>query len=332
MVVTSSMAAVTDEPDSDHTLTEADWNVKSSLDRNPYYYAKTLAEKSAWDFMAQRKPFFDLVAINPFMVVGPSLTAALNTSNRIFVDLLKGTYPGILSLTWGFVDVRDVADAHVRALGTPSAHGRYLCAGDTLSMRGLVALLAENGYAGYRLPKRPLDTASGNLLVRLLSFTQAPGVGSYLRSHVGRVPKYNTAKIRTELGISFRAVERQRAGNDAGPRSLGPSAGPPSRRRCAPWDLAQALAAASSGCRCNTSWVSANSASNRSGSRFAPAASATRNRPAVHRAIPCQRNGVRDARTGRVGVLSTGFQNPEHRIVHGMPAAELDARTRDALC
>jgi dihydroflavonol-4-reductase len=208
VVLTSSMAAVTDEPASDHTLTEADWNTKSSLDRNPYYYAKTLAEKAAWDFMAQRKPLFDLVAINPFMVVGPSLTSALNTSNRIFVDLLKGTYPGILSLTWGFVDVRDVADAHVRALATPAAHGRYLCAGDTLSMRGLVDLLAANGYGGYKLPKRPLDTGSGNILVRLLSFTQSSGVGSYLRSHVGRVPRYDTSKIRRELGISFRAVEQ----------------------------------------------------------------------------------------------------------------------------
>jgi dihydroflavonol-4-reductase len=157
--------------------------------------------------MVQQKPLFDLVAINPFMVIGPSLTSSLNPSNQIFVDLLKGSYPGIMNLTWGFVDVRDVADAHVRALDQPSAHGRYLCAGDTLSMRGLVALLTKNGYGGYKLPKRPLDSPAGNLLVRLLSFTQATGVGSYLRSHVGRVPKYDTSKIRTDLGMSFRPVE-----------------------------------------------------------------------------------------------------------------------------
>jgi dihydroflavonol-4-reductase len=208
VVVTSSMAAVTDEPDSAHTLTEADWNQKSSLTRNPYYYSKTLAEKAAWDFVAQRKPLFDLVAINPFMVIGPSLISGLNPSNQIFVDLLKGTYPGIVSLTWGFVDVRDVAAAHLRALETPSAHGRYLCAGDTLSMRGVVSLLRENGYAGYKLPKRPLDSSGGNLMVRLLSFTQPAGVGSYLRSHVGRVPNYDTTKIRTELGMTFRPVEQ----------------------------------------------------------------------------------------------------------------------------
>ena len=74
VVLTSSMAAVTDEPDSARTLTEADWNAKSSLSRNPYYYSKTLAERAAWEFVAQEKPGFDLVAINPFMVIGPSLT------------------------------------------------------------------------------------------------------------------------------------------------------------------------------------------------------------------------------------------------------------------
>ena len=227
VVVTSSMAAVTDEPDSGHTLTEADWNVKSSLDRNPYYYSKTLAEKAAWDFMAQRKPFFDLVAINPFMVIGPSLTSALNTSNRIFVDLLKGTYPGILSLTWGFVDVRDVAaGARARARGRrrPTAAisvpaTRCRCAAWSLCS-------AENGYAGYKLPKRAARFChAATCWSALLSFTQASGVGSYLRSHVGRVPRYDTSKIRTELGMSFRPVEQSVLETMQRPRPLGASAG-----------------------------------------------------------------------------------------------------------
>src|SRR5439155_222332 len=131
VVLTSSMAAITDEPESDHVLTESDWNEKSSLERNPYYYSKTLAERAAWTFMDERNRTFDLVVINPFLVVGPSIVPGLNTSNQIFVDLLNGTYPGIVNLTWGFVDVRDVADAHVRAMETPSARGRYICAGET---------------------------------------------------------------------------------------------------------------------------------------------------------------------------------------------------------
>src|SRR5262245_4443792 len=168
VVLTSSMAAITDEPESDHTLTESDWNEKSSLERNPYYYSKTLAERAAWRFVEERKRTFDLVAINPFLVIGPSVVPGLNTSNRIFVDLLKGTYPGIVSLTWGFVDVRDVADAHIRAMETPSARGRYICAGETASMRVVVDLLRKNGWGlRGRLPTLGLDNPLGDSIVRL---------------------------------------------------------------------------------------------------------------------------------------------------------------------
>jgi dihydroflavonol-4-reductase len=208
VVLTSSMAAITDEPDSDRVLTESDWNVKSSLARNPYYYSKTVAERAAWQFVEQEKPPFDLVAINPFLVIGPSLVPALNTSNRIFVDLLNGAYPGIVSLTWGFVDVRDVAEAHVRAMETPSARGRYICAGDTASMRTVVDLLEPHGWGKDRnLPSFALDNPVGNIVVRLASYMQSSGVGSYLRTHVGRVPRYDTTKIQRELGMRFRPVE-----------------------------------------------------------------------------------------------------------------------------
>jgi dihydroflavonol-4-reductase len=207
VIVTSSMAAITDEPESDHVLTEADWNTRSSLDRNPYYFSKTLAERAAWEFVEKEKPGFDLVVINPFLVIGPALSPAINTSNQMFVDLLKGTYPGVMNLTWGFVDVRDVADAHVRALENPQARGRYITAGETIAMRDVVDLLVKNGWdKGHKLPKVGLDCAVGDFAVRLSSYLQPKGVGSYLRTHVGRVPRYDTKKIRSELGLSFRPV------------------------------------------------------------------------------------------------------------------------------
>lgn len=206
VVLTSSMAAVTDEPDSAHVLTEADWNEKSSLERNPYYYSKVMAEKAAWAFMQEQRPRFDLVVINPFMVIGPSLTAAVNTSNQVLVDLLKGTYPGILSLAWGFVDVRDVAEAHIRAASTAAAHGRYLCAGGVMTMRDIVSLLKQHGYGEHKLPKLPLDSSLVTTIVKMTAFTQPAGVASYLRTHLGRVPRYDTTKIRHELGVTFRPV------------------------------------------------------------------------------------------------------------------------------
>jgi dihydroflavonol-4-reductase len=207
VVLTSSMAAITDEPDEQHRLTEADWNEKSSLSRNPYYYSKVLAEKEGWRFVEAEQPGFDLVVINPFLVIGPSLTPAVNTSNQLFVDLLSGTYPGIMTITWGFVDVRDVAKAHIKAMETPGAQGRYICAGETVSMRDVVALLAENGFDEHELPRRGLDCALGDFAIKLGSYFQPKGVGSYLRTHVGRTPNYDTSKIQRELGLAFTPVK-----------------------------------------------------------------------------------------------------------------------------
>lgn len=208
VVVTSSMAAITDEPEGDHVLTEADWNTRSSLTRNPYYYSKTLAERAAWDFVEKEKPRFSLLVINPFLVIGPSMTAALNPSNQVFADLLKGAYPGIMNLTWGFVDVRDAALAHVLALETPAASGRHLCAADTVSMREVVELLGGAGYAGFKLPKLGMDCALGDYAVKLSSYLQPQGIGSYLRTHVGRVPRYDNSKIQRSLGLRFRDVRQ----------------------------------------------------------------------------------------------------------------------------
>jgi len=209
VVLTSSMAAVTDEPDTKHVYTEADWNEKSSLGRNPYYYSKTMAERAGWQFMTEQKPSFDLVVINPYMVIGPSFTDALNPSNQIFVDVLNGVYPGIMGVEWGFVDVRDVAHAHVLAMETPGAGGRNLCVNQSLPMRQVVEFLRKQGYAeGYKLPKLDLSCSIGDFAVKMSSYLQPKGIGDYLRTHVGKVLHYDCSKIKRELGLSFRPIEQ----------------------------------------------------------------------------------------------------------------------------
>ena len=204
VVLTSSMAAVTDSP-GDKVLTEADWNDQSSLTRNPYYYSKTLAERAAWDFMAREKPGFDLVAINPFLVVGPCHTATINTSVQTLVNLIRGTYPAVMALTWGFVDVRDVAAAHLAAVARPAAEGRYLCVSENLSMAACIALIRAEGYSG-KLPKIDLSGPFGTALMKLAALTQDRGTASYLRTHLGRVPQYDAAKSRRDLGIAYRSA------------------------------------------------------------------------------------------------------------------------------
>lgn len=208
VVLTSSMAAISDEPREDHVFTEEDWNEESSLERNPYYFSKAEAERAAWRFVEGEDPGFDLVVINPYMVLGPSLGPSLNQTNAVFRDLLTGVYPGIMSLGWGFVDVRDVAKAHVLAMESDDASGRYLCAGDEMTMKEVVEVMRGAGYGeGYQLPRMDLACSIGDFAARLMSYTQPKGTGSYLRTHLGKTMKYDNSKIRRELGLEFRPAK-----------------------------------------------------------------------------------------------------------------------------
>ncbi len=206
VVLTSSIAAITGAPDSDRIFTEQDWNTTSSLKENPYHYSKTLAEQAAWKYMQQQADF-DLVVINPFMVIGPSLGPSLNTTNQMIRDIITGVYPGIMDLNWGFVDVRDVALTHIRAMETPAARGRYLCSAEPLHMREVVKILRNAGYdREYRLPSLDLSGKTGTGLMKLASWTQPRDTGAYLRTHLGRLMRYDNSKVRTELNMQFRDI------------------------------------------------------------------------------------------------------------------------------
>ncbi|WP_313670605.1 aldehyde reductase [Sandarakinorhabdus sp.] len=205
VILTSSMAAVTDAPD-DRVLTEADWNEKSSAKRNPYYYSKTQAERAAWAFINRDNIGFDLVVINPFMVAGPSLSTGISTSNQLFIDIANGQYPALMALNWGFVDVRDVAQAHVRAMTAPNAKGRYICSAGNMDMHQITDIMRSAGVRG-KLPFFDMSGQLGTAAMKLLSHFQPSGIGSYLRTHLGSVPHFENSKIRRDLGIEFRDVE-----------------------------------------------------------------------------------------------------------------------------
>ena len=205
VILTSSMAAITDAPDG-RVLTEVDWNEKSSVSRNPYYYSKTQAERAAWDFTKRNKTGYDLVVINPFMVAGPSLSSGVSTSNQLFIDIANGQYPALMALNWGFVDVREVAEAHVRALKAPNAKGRYICSAGNMDMHQIADIMRSLGVRG-KLPSFDMSGRIGTATMKLLSHFQPSGIGSYLRTHLGSVPRVDNSKIRRDLGIEFRDVE-----------------------------------------------------------------------------------------------------------------------------
>ena len=203
VVVTSSSTAMTDEPAG--VVTEADWNTTSTLDRNPYAYSKTQAERAAWSFVEQEEPGFDLITILPVTNLGPSIVPSISQSSELLVNLTDGTYPGVINLDTPIVDVRDTAEAHVLAIETPEASGRYLCAADTLSQRELIEALSELGH-DYRYPRLPFDNRIGDFVVGIVARTQPAGIRSYLRTHIGRSARYDSSRITRDLGLVFRPV------------------------------------------------------------------------------------------------------------------------------
>jgi len=204
IVFTSSHYAISDEPDTDHVYTEADWNEKSTLSRNPYALSKKLAEEEATKKAAELG--LDLVVINPFVVIGPSHSAEINPTNAVIAGIYNGTFQAILNLEWGFVDVRDAARAHVLAMESPNANGRYICANVNLSMRETVDILKRQ-FPQYKYPAMSLDNAAGDVLAKAISFFQPGQMGQTLRYNVGRELKFDNSKIRRDLGMEFTNIE-----------------------------------------------------------------------------------------------------------------------------
>jgi nucleoside-diphosphate-sugar epimerase len=156
VVLTSSVAAIAfGHGDSDgKVFDEGDW---SNVERcEPYQKSKTLAERSAWDFVAglPADKGFELAVINPGFVAGPVLNSVCGTSGEVVRRLLTRDLPACPQIGWALVDVRDVASAHRLAMETPAAAGnRYIVAGDHVWMQDAARMLAEEfGPLGYRVP------------------------------------------------------------------------------------------------------------------------------------------------------------------------------------
>jgi len=156
VVLTSSYAAIGYGAAPRTTpYTEADWTDPNGADVLPYAKSKTLAERAAWDFIAQEGGELELAVVNPVGVFGPALAADFSTSILLVQRLMDGAVPGCPRLWFGAVDVRDVADLHIRAMTAPAAKGeRFLAvAGDFLSVKEMaLALKAALGPAARRVP------------------------------------------------------------------------------------------------------------------------------------------------------------------------------------
>ncbi|KAJ3212401.1 hypothetical protein HDU67_003861 [Dinochytrium kinnereticum] len=193
VVITSSMAAITDDPQPGKVLTEADWNSTSSLTRNPYYYSKRCSEKAAWDWEKANPGCFKIVTVNPSIVIGPSLSKNLSESVGFIKGICTAEFP---------VDVRDVAKTHLLAFETPTSSGRYICHGEAWTMSQTCDFIQES-HPSWKIAKK----VAPNWLMWLMSFTMGTGTGSYIRTNMGQSGfELRTEKACRELGVGFRSV------------------------------------------------------------------------------------------------------------------------------
>ena len=205
VVLTSSFAAIGyGRKERQAPFTEKDWSELHGEDVAPYQKSKTLAERAAWEFIGKEGRGLELAVVNPVGVFGPVLGPDYSASILIVERMMDGAMPGCPRLYFGVVDVRDVADLHLRAMTHPAAKGeRFLAAaGDFLSMQGIAKVLKSRmGAAAKRVPTFELP----NWVVRLAALRD-PAIKLIL-PELGKVKNATNEKAKRMLGWAPRSNE-----------------------------------------------------------------------------------------------------------------------------
>jgi nucleoside-diphosphate-sugar epimerase len=204
VVMTSSFAAIGyGHKQQAAPFDETSWTDVSSDGVSAYAKSKTLAERAAWEFVAKESGL-ELAVVNPVGVFGPALGRDLSTSIIGVQRMMDGALPGLPRIGFGVVDVRDVADLHLRAMTDPRAKGeRFLATvGDFMSLREIaLTLKARLGTAARRVPIRELP----NWLVRIASI--ADPMVRQIVPELGKTKNATGEKARRVLGWAPRSRE-----------------------------------------------------------------------------------------------------------------------------
>ena len=167
VVLTSSCGAIYyGHPPQTAPFDETSWT-NTGGEMSAYVRSKAIAERAAWTFMQAEGGALELAVVNPAGIFGPVLGSDFSSSIELVTRLMNGM-PGCPRLFFGVVDVRDVADLHLRAMTDPAAKGERFIAvsGGVMSMLDIATVLrARLGEAARKVPTRQLP----NWLVRLVS-------------------------------------------------------------------------------------------------------------------------------------------------------------------
>lgn len=198
VVMTSSVAAVMhcDLAPGRDRVTEGDWTDPDHPTASAYTRSKTLAERAAWDFVADGGGP-ELVVLNPGFVVGAPFDARYGTSLRVIERLMRGKDPMLPHIALPVVHLDDVAEAHLRALSVPEAAGqRFLLADETLTMAQMGQAL-KDAFPARRIPTRQAP----DLLIRAIGVFD-PSVRMILPT-LGFHRQVDSTQARNVLGIDF---------------------------------------------------------------------------------------------------------------------------------
>lgn len=195
VILTSSTAAVINEGKPDSLQDEADWCDLHLRTTTPYARSKTLAERTAWEIAKSRG--LKLTTINPGLVLGPPLDEHYGASLGLVERFLKGRDPMLPPMALPVVDVRDVAEMHLRALQRPMTEGRrYLASSGSMAFVDMGRTL-KAAYPTRRIPTREAPKS----IVRLLSFFD-PSIKSILPK-LGHLERVSNARAVKEMGMEF---------------------------------------------------------------------------------------------------------------------------------
>ena len=208
VVLTSSCASIYgDNIDSlkapNGVLTEENWNETSTLGHLPYSYSKVAAERKGWN-IADAQNRWDLVAINPSMVIGPAIDPM--ASSESFTQMIAhgdGTNKqGVPDYAMATVDVRDVAEAHYQAGFRPEAKGRYIVSSTNSNFLQMAQTLHKKYGDKYPIGNKKVP----KFLLWLIGPIVTNGVFTrrVISRNVGHPLKFDNSKAQKELGINFR--------------------------------------------------------------------------------------------------------------------------------
>ena len=203
-VMTSSVAAISyGRGRGVHHFTEADWTPLDAPGLTPYVQSKTVAERAAREWVAREGAGMAFCTINPSVVLGPVWSSDYSASVVMVQKLLDGSMRACPDFGFGIVDVRDVADLHVRALQAPGMAGeRFIASGRFMRLREVAEVLRNGlGAQAHKVTTRNVP----DWMVRLAALVNP--VARMVVRELGSVRHQDASHAKAVLGWATRAEE-----------------------------------------------------------------------------------------------------------------------------